>query len=138
MRLHIRMFDAEEFLHPLDRQALDDVCVFAAAIVTTSGIALGILVCEDRSGGFKDGLVREVFRCDQFQSGGLALLLILDGGVDFRVELTQWCIDGIQKTPSKGLNLPHVIIPHDVRHHSQEAAHAPAPRRWHFCRGPVR
>ena len=41
------MFGAKELLGTVSCQVLDDVGIFAAAVITLSGIALGILIGED-------------------------------------------------------------------------------------------
>ena len=44
--LHVGVLGAEQLLHAVDRQLLDDVDVLAAAVVALAGVALGVLVGE--------------------------------------------------------------------------------------------
>ena len=56
----------EQFLHPHACKVLDNVYIFAAAVIPFAGISLRILVRHDASRGFKDCLTDEILRCDQF------------------------------------------------------------------------
>ncbi len=87
MRLDVDVLGAEEFFRALAGQVLDDVGVFAAAVVALTGIAFGVLVGEDAAGGFEHGFGGEVLAGDQFELTVLARRLVLNGlvnlGVDF-------------------------------------------------------
>lgn len=89
VRLHVRGLGAEQVLDPVDGQLLDDVHVFTAAVVAAAGVALGVLVREDRSLGLHDGGRGEVLRRDHLQRRLLAVQLGVDGGGDVRVELSE-------------------------------------------------
>ena len=54
VRLHVRVLGAEQRLRARDGRALDDVDVLAAAVVAPARIAFGVLVREDRAGGFEN------------------------------------------------------------------------------------
>jgi len=64
MRLDVGVFGAEQLLGAIDRELLDLVGVFAAAVVTLAGIAFGVLVGEDGAHGFENGFGDEVFGGD--------------------------------------------------------------------------
>jgi len=53
MRLHVGMFGAKSRLGPLDRQPLDLVHHFAAAVVALARVSLGVLVGEHGPHGFE-------------------------------------------------------------------------------------
>ena len=88
MRLHVGVLGAEELLGAVARQVLDHVGELASAVVALAGIALGVLVGEDRAGGFQHGFADKVLRGDQLQTFVLAALFVLDGlrdlGINFR------------------------------------------------------
>ena len=89
VRLDVGMVGAEELFGAVAGQVLDDVGVLASAVVALAGIALGVLVGEDRAGGFKHGLADKVFRGDEFETVVLAVLLVGDGLGDLRVHRTE-------------------------------------------------
>jgi hypothetical protein len=86
VRLNVGELGAEERLHAVDGQLLDDVDMLAAAVVALARVALGILVGEDRTLRLHDGRRSEVLRGDHFQRGLLAVQLaddcLLDLGID--------------------------------------------------------
>ena len=55
VRLHVRVLGAEELLGAVAREVLHHVGELAAAVVALAGIALGVLVGEDRPGRFEHG-----------------------------------------------------------------------------------
>ena len=67
MRLHVGMIGPEKLLGTVDRQLLDHVHVFASAIVTAAGVALGVFVGQDRTGGLAHGGRSEILRGDHLQ-----------------------------------------------------------------------
>ena len=77
VRLHVDVFGAEELLRAIARQVLDDVGVFAAAVIALAGIAFGVFVREDAAGGFEDGFGGEVLAGDQFELRILPLEFVL-------------------------------------------------------------
>ena len=76
---------AEELLRPLDGQRLGHVHILAAAIVTPSGIAFGILVRHDGALGLHHRLRDDVLRRNQLDLVALAAEFLLDGSKNFRV-----------------------------------------------------
>ena len=68
VRLHVGVLGAEQRLGATDGERFDDVDELAAAVVTLAGIALGVLVGQDRAGGFENRGADEVFRGDQFEA----------------------------------------------------------------------
>ena len=60
VRLHVGGLGAEQGLHPVDGELLDDVDVLAAAVVAPAGVALGVLVGQDRALGLHHGERGEV------------------------------------------------------------------------------
>ena len=52
VRLHINVLAAEELARAIAGQILHDVGILAAAVVTATGISLGIFIGEDRAGCF--------------------------------------------------------------------------------------
>lgn len=89
VRLHVGVLGAEQGLHPVDGDLLDHVDVLAAAVVAAAGVALGVLVRQDRALGLHDRDRSEVLRGDHLQGGLLAVQLGVDGGRDVRVQLVQ-------------------------------------------------
>ena len=83
--LHVGGLGAEELLDPVDRQLLDDVDVFAAAVVAAARVALGVLVGQHRALGLHHGDGREVLRRDHLEGVLLAIQLRRYGGVNLRV-----------------------------------------------------
>ena len=75
MRLHVRVAGAEQLLDALDREALGDVDVFAAAVVALAGIAFGVLVGQHRALRLEHARARVVFRRDQLDVIFLAAAL---------------------------------------------------------------
>src|SRR5208337_98084 len=89
MWLHVGVLSPKELLGTVARQALDDIGEFASAVIALPGIALSVLVGEDRACRFKHGLTHEVFRSDQLQSFMLAALFVLDRLRDPRINFGQ-------------------------------------------------
>src|SRR5580704_11145176 len=87
VRLHVGMFSPEDLLRSVASEVLDDVGEFASAVVAATGVALGVFVGEDRTGGFKNSLADEVFRGDYLQPLVLAEDFVFDGGGDFGISL---------------------------------------------------
>ena len=89
MRLHVGESRAEQCLHPVDRQLLDEVNVLAAAVVAAPRVALGVLVCQNRSLGLHHRHRSEVFAGDHFQGALLPLQLGGDRIVHLGVDVGQ-------------------------------------------------
>src|SRR5690348_2561800 len=85
--LDVGVLGAEKFFGAFDGEALDAVDVFASAVVALAGVALGVFVAEDGAHGFHDGFGDEIFGGDEFEAGGLAADLVVEGGGDFGVDL---------------------------------------------------
>src|SRR5207253_7860150 len=79
----------EERLGARDGGALDDVHVFAAAVVAAARIAFGVLVGEHRAGRFENRAADEVLGGDQLEAAVLAMELVLDRPSDLRIDLCQ-------------------------------------------------
>src|SRR5215469_14559688 len=79
------MLGAEQLLCPIPRQVLDRIGEFAPAVIALPGIPLGVLVRENRAGGFKHRLAHEILRSDQFQSLVLTPGFVVDGDGDLRI-----------------------------------------------------
>ena len=85
MGLDVGKGATEEALGALDGQPLDHVDVLAAAVVTPSGIALGILVGHHAALGEQHRGTDDVLRGDELDLLPLALDLAANGGVDLGV-----------------------------------------------------
>ncbi len=66
MRLNICVLGAEERLRSGNREGLDLVVEFAAAVVASSGIPLSVFISENGARCFHDRLADEVLRGDEF------------------------------------------------------------------------
>src|SRR5262252_6527120 len=89
MRLHVGVLRTEQFLRAVAREVLDDVGELAPAVVALGRIALGVLVGEDRAGGFEHGFADKVLGCDQFQAFMLTPGFVVNGGGDLRGDLVE-------------------------------------------------
>ena len=78
VRLHIGIFGIEEGAEPVDGQLLDLVHHLATAVIALAGIAFRILVGAHGAHGCENLLGHIVFGSNQFQTGRLAFLLLLD------------------------------------------------------------
>ena len=93
--LYVGVLGAKEFLGALSRQLFHHVGKLAAAVVALAGIALGILVGEDRTHGFEHGFADKIFRGDQFQAFVLAANFVIDGGGYLRIYFVERAGHGI-------------------------------------------
>src|ERR1051326_302451 len=80
MWLHVRVLRAEQLLRTVACQVLDNVGIFASAVISLSRIPLGVLVRKHRAHGFKDGFADKVLRRDEFQALMLAANFVVDRG----------------------------------------------------------
>ena len=87
VRLDVRVFRAKELFGPVARQIFDNVGELATAVITASGIALGIFVSKDTTGRLQHCLGGEVLAGDHLQVALLPFELVGNGGEDFRVGL---------------------------------------------------
>ena len=79
VRLHVHVLGAEQLLGALDGERLDLVDHLAgAAVVAPAGIALGVLVGEQRAERLEDRRAGQVLGRDQLERLGLALVLLAD------------------------------------------------------------
>ena len=78
--LHVGEFRAEQLLGALAGELLDDIDLFAAAVVALARIAFGVFIRKDAAHGLHDGRTREVLRSDQLDGIALARKLGGDGG----------------------------------------------------------
>ena len=78
---------AEQALRAVDREGLDDVDELAAAVVAASGVALGVLVGQDRTLGLEHGARDEVLARDHLEGVALPAELLLECGGDLGVDL---------------------------------------------------
>ncbi len=85
--LDVDVLCAEELFGAIAGEIFNDVGEFTATVVALAGVAFGVFVGEDRSGGFEDGARDEVFRGDHLETLVLASDLVLDLVRDFGVRL---------------------------------------------------
>ena len=95
MRLHIGEAAPEQARRALDRQPLGDIDELAAAVIAPPGIALGILVRQDRALRFEHRPRHDVLAGDQLDLRLLAAQLAIDRRGDLRVGGGQ----GLEKNP---------------------------------------
>ena len=86
VRLNVGMIGAENLLGAIDRQALGEVDVLAAAVVAASRIAFGVLIGHHRGRRFAHRPAGVVLGGDQFEILALAALLEMDRGGDLRID----------------------------------------------------
>ena len=89
MRLHVGVFRAEQLGEAVDGELLDDVDVFAAAVVAPAWVALGVLVGQHRTLRLHHRERREVLARDHLQGVLLARQLGGDRAVDRGIEIGQ-------------------------------------------------
>jgi hypothetical protein len=118
MGLDVDEVRAEHGLRAVDGQLLRDVDELAAPVVAPAGIALRVLVRQDRPLRLQDGAGDEVLRRDHLERPALAGELVIQHGADLGVELRQGhVIEGIA----------HGLSPDQV--HSPVSRVEPRPRR---------
>ena len=79
----------EQCLDPVDGQLLDHVDVFATPVVAAAGVALGVLVGEDRALRLHDCEGCEVLAGDHLERAALAGQLGVERGRDLGIEERQ-------------------------------------------------
>jgi hypothetical protein len=87
VRLHVGPLGPEDLLEPIQCKPFDVIDEFAPAVITFSGVALGILVGEARPLRFHHGRAGVILRGDHLQPGLLPAALALDGLKNGRVLL---------------------------------------------------
>ena len=65
MRLNICVFRTEKLAGTLTCNLLDLVNILAAAVVALSGVALGVLVCQNAASRSKNALRNDVLRSNK-------------------------------------------------------------------------
>src|SRR5690606_2066329 len=86
-RLHAGSFGTEDLLQPVDGPLLDDIDVLAATVVALARIPFRIFVGQLGALGLHDGGAGVVLGSDQLDMLFLALVLFLNGGPDFGIDL---------------------------------------------------
>ena len=89
VRLDVGVFGSEQLLGAVDAQLLDVVDVLVAAVVALAGVALGVLVGQDRAESDQDGRRDVVLGGDHLQRLGLPPLLGTQQSGNLRVYLLQ-------------------------------------------------
>ena len=81
--LHIGMLGAKQLAGTAAGDLLDNIDTLAAAVVALAGVALSILVGQNRPHRREDRGGDDVFARNQFDIAALAFKLLLHGGADF-------------------------------------------------------
>ena len=89
VRLDVSVLGAEQLLGAVDRQLLDDVDMFAAAVVAAAWVTLGVLVGQHGTLRLEHAQRGEVLGRDHLQGGLLAVQLGGHRGGDLRVHFGQ-------------------------------------------------
>ncbi len=89
MGLHVGISRAEQLAGAFNGDLLSNIDKLAAAVITATGVAFGILIRQHRTLGFQDGTGNDVFRRDQFDLIALAVQLLLNRLVDRRIGIGQ-------------------------------------------------
>ncbi len=93
VRLDVGVLGAEQRLGAVDRELLGDVHPLAAAVVAAAGVALGVLVGEDRALAFEHRARHEVLRGDHLERALLALELAAQGLGDLGIDLGEGAVE---------------------------------------------
>src|SRR5262245_54258274 len=73
MGLYVGVLGAKELFRPINRQLLDGIHMFAAAIPTLAWVPFCVLICKNRPLRFHDGWTGEILAGNQFNVFLLAL-----------------------------------------------------------------
>ena len=87
MRLNVGISAVEQLFGAVDSKLFGNVDKFTTAVVTLTGIALGVFVCKNRALRLHDRLAHDVFRCDKFKLIALAIEFIFHRREKFGVFL---------------------------------------------------
>ena len=85
VRLHVDMFGTVDLFRTVNGDPLDFVYKFASAVITRSGISLGVLVGQMAAHGFHDSFADKVLRRDQLDVIPLPLQLSHHCRKNFRI-----------------------------------------------------
>ncbi len=85
VRLNIGVLGSEELLCPVYGELLDDINILAAAVVSRTGIALGVFIGQVASHGLHNGAAGEVFGRYQLDVVALTLQLLFHCAVQLGV-----------------------------------------------------
>ena len=86
VRLHVRVFRAEQLAHAADGEVFHLIDAFAAAVVALAGIAFGVLVGQHAAHCRHNSLADDVFRGDQLNVARLSFVFCFDHTSEFGVE----------------------------------------------------
>src|SRR3712207_790602 len=104
MGLYIRILGAEELLGPVNGQLLHHIGMFTAAVVAMAGIALSVLIGEDRSHGRHNSWRYPVLRGDQLDVICLPVILRTDSISNLRIFLIN-VLPCVHRLPPSSLRL---------------------------------
>ena len=88
MRLNVGVFRSEQFFCSFDGYVFDDVHIFAAAVISSSGVALGVFVGKHRAGCKQHRFRHYVFRRYKFDICALTIKFVVYRRVYFGVVLS--------------------------------------------------
>src|ERR1039457_7375790 len=80
MGLHVDVLATEDLFGAIAGEVLDDVGIFAAAVVATAGVALGILIGEDGTGRLENCFGDKVLAGNHLQALMLAERFVVKSG----------------------------------------------------------
>ena len=87
MRLDVDVFRAEQFFRAVNRELLDHVHIFAAAIPAFFWISFSVFVRENGTLRFHDCRTDKIFAGNQLDVFLLALAFVFDGFGDERIHI---------------------------------------------------
>ena len=86
MRLYVGILGAEQFFNAVDRQLLDDIDIFATAVIALAGITFGVFIGQLRTLRLHHRRADIVFGSDQLHMVLLALDFLRNGLGHFGVK----------------------------------------------------
>ena len=78
--------------------------MFATAVISLGGQALGVLIGKNRTLGLHHCTGCKILRCDQFKMGFLTLPFLIDERSDIRIRLSQISVDGASRSLAHGMS----------------------------------